>query len=100
MLRVVEAFSGIGSQAKALKKLGIDHEIKITVDWDISAIYAYDIIHNGEQDLTPYEELSKEDVLVLLNRYGLSLNGKEPIKKETLNKAITSIDIKEDFMRT
>ena len=40
MLRVIEAFSGIGSQAKALEKANIDHEILQTVEWDIAAIYA------------------------------------------------------------
>ncbi len=85
MLRVVETFSGIGSQAKALKKLGIEYEIINTVEWDISAFYAYDIIHNGQQDLAPYEKFSKEQLLNILSKYSLSLNGKEPLKKSVLH---------------
>ena len=42
MLRVVETFSGIGSQAKALQKLGIEYKVVNTVEWDIAAFYAYD----------------------------------------------------------
>ena len=50
MLKVVEAFSGIGAQAKALERLGIPFEIVKTIEWDINAVYAYDIIHNGKQN--------------------------------------------------
>ena len=41
MLRVVEAFSGIGAQKQALLNAGIKHEIINTIEWDINAIYAY-----------------------------------------------------------
>lgn len=60
MLNVVEAFSGIGSQAKALKKLGIDYKVVNILEWDISAFVAYDFIHNGAPDITPYKHLSKK----------------------------------------
>lgn len=41
MFRVVETFSGIGAQAKALEKIGINYQIVNTCDWDIRAIIAY-----------------------------------------------------------
>ena len=78
MLRVVETFSGIGSQAKALKKMGVKYEILNTVEWDISAFYAYDIIHNGVQDLAPYKKYTKVELLKILSDYSLSTDGKEP----------------------
>lgn len=80
MLRVVEAFSGIGSQAKALKNLGIEHEISNIIEWDINAFYAYDIIHNGPQDLSSYKEWDKHSLLERLSQYPLSSDGKAPIK--------------------
>ena len=40
MFKVIETFSGIGSQAKALENIGIKHKILCTVDWDINAIIA------------------------------------------------------------
>ena len=86
MLRVIEAFSGIGSQAKALEKANIDHEILQTVEWDIAAIYAYDIIHNGEQDLSAFSAYTKRAVIERLEQYTLSLDGKEPINDETLKR--------------
>ena len=84
MLRVVEMFSGIGSQAKALEKLGIEFKIENTVEWDIAAFYAYDIIHNGIQNLTQYENLDKTEVLKILNQYTLSMDGKKPISNKYL----------------
>ncbi len=86
MLRVVEMFSGIGSQAKALKTLGIEHEIVATVEWDIGAIYAYDIIHNGPQNPSLFANLTKKELVSNLHKYTLSNNGKVPIKKDSLNK--------------
>ena len=79
MLRVVEAFSGIGSQAQALRNIGAEFEIAATIEWDINAAYAYDIIHNGEQRLSEVDLLeSKQDLISFLLRMGVSINGKEP----------------------
>lgn len=44
-LRVFEAFAGIGAQASALKRLGIDYEIVGISDWFIDAIECYSEIH-------------------------------------------------------
>ena len=79
MLKIVEAFSGIGSQAKALKNLGIEYDVINIVEWDISAFMAYDIIHNGKPDITPYEALSKKELIEILSKLNLSLDGKKPI---------------------
>lgn len=86
MLKVVEAFSGIGSQAKALENLYIDHEILYTVDWDINAIIAYDLIHNGKQNLKKYEKYDKEDLIKKLSKYTLSRDGKKILEKDYLKK--------------
>ena len=57
MLRVVEAFSGIGAQKQALLNAGIKHEIINTIEWDINAIYAYDKMHNGDKEPSKYSKL-------------------------------------------
>jgi len=85
MLRVVETFSGIGSQAKALKKANIQHEILATIEWDINAILAYDLIHNGSQDFSSYKELSKKELIEELSKYAISNDGKNPIKPRSLS---------------
>lgn len=86
MFKVVEAFSGIGSQAKALRNIGIEHEIIATIDWDISAIIAYDIIQNGKPNLEICNELSIEEIKDKLCNYTLSQDGKKPMKKESIKK--------------
>lgn len=79
MLRVVEAFSGIGSQVKALKNIKVEHEILATIDWDINAIIAYDIIHHGPPVLDEYKEMTKDELVDILKNYTLSSDGKSPM---------------------
>lgn len=86
MLRVLETFSGIGAQAKALERLNIDYEILATADWDVNAIMAYDFIHNGTQDLSQYDAMTKQELMERLRNYTLSPDGKEPYKKGTLER--------------
>lgn len=86
MLRVIESFSGIGSQAKALNNIGVDYEIVATIDWDINAIIAYDIIHNGEPDLKDYNLLSKDELVEELKGYTLSSDGKSEMSISSLKK--------------
>ena len=85
MFKVIETFSGIGSQAKALENIGIKHKILCTVDWDINAIIAYDLIHNGKQDLKKYNKLSQEEIINRLKQYTLSMNGKKPATQKAID---------------
>lgn len=78
MFRVVETFSGIGAQAKALKNINANAEIICTADWDINAIMAYDLIHNGKPNVEKYKNISKEKIMERLSKYTLSTNGKKP----------------------
>lgn len=84
MLKVVEAFSGIGSQAEALKNAQINHEIYATVDWEVGAIYAYDILHNGKQNLKDYRLHTKESLVEKLSLLNLSTSGKDPLTERAL----------------
>ena len=84
MFKVVETFSGIGSQAKALKKIGIDYKIEKTVEWDINAIIAYCLIHKGKIDIQKYETVSDDEIFDFLSRETLSREGKEPMTERGL----------------
>lgn len=90
MLRVVEAFSGIGAQAKALerlkKKYQYEYSIENTIEWDIYAILAYDLIHNGPRDLRKIEDISDLMVDSFLQSISLSPDGKEPFKNNSIIK--------------
>lgn len=85
MLKIVEAFSGIGSQAKALTNIGVDYQVVNTIEWDINAIIAYDIIHNGKQTFDKFEKYTDSELRDLLSVHTLSANGKEPMKQVTFN---------------
>lgn len=83
-MNVIELFSGIGSQTRALAnnvEQGFldDYKIVLTSDWDIHSIIAYDIINNGEQILGKYENMKKEELVKELADKVLSRDGKEPI---------------------
>ncbi len=90
MLKMVETFSGIGAQAKALlninEKYNYKYEILNTADWDINAIIAYDLIHYKNQDLSHYEKLTKEEILEKILPLSLSTDGKTLATKEALKR--------------
>lgn len=84
MLKIIETFSGIGSQTQALKMAGIEHEVVATVEWEVGALYAYDIIHNGPQDLKNYRHHTRDSLIEELEKYSLSGDGKEPLSSRAL----------------
>jgi DNA (cytosine-5)-methyltransferase 1 len=86
MLKVIETFSGIGAQAKALRNIGCEFEIIGTADWDINAIIAYDLIHNGKQDLSKYKNATREELLDKLSTYTLSSDGKSAADEITVKR--------------
>lgn len=54
-VRLIELFAGIGSQAKALERLGVDFEHYKVVEFDEHAIKSYNAIHGtnfASQDIT------------------------------------------------
>ncbi len=86
MLKVVETFSGIGAQAAALRNIGIDFEIIGTADWDVNAVLAYDLIHNGDYKKSKYDNMSNEQLLKILSKYTLSMDGKKPATQKQIEK--------------
>lgn len=81
---LVELFSGIGSQAKALKNLGCTVNTLGTCEWDLHAFIAYDAIHESCEIPTYIAEKSKDEILQILSQYSLSNNGKEAMAFKTL----------------
>ncbi len=77
---VIEAFSGIGSQAKAINKAGLEHwQIINTIEWDINAIIAYFFIHHKKDEFEKYKDLNIEELDIIIDRYDLSMDGKSPM---------------------
>ena len=62
VLKVFEAFSGIGAQNSALKSLGVPYRVVGTSDWFVNAVIAYDALHSDQSekvDVPAYEEQLK-----------------------------------------
>ena len=81
---LVELFSGIGSQAKALKNLGCDVNTIGTCEWDIHAFIAYDAIHTSPELPDDVKTMTKEQLLSCLESFVLSNNGKEKMDYKVL----------------
>lgn len=81
---IVELFSGIGSQAKALKNLGFDVNALGTCEWDLHAFIAYDAIHSSTEIPADIDVLTKTELLEQLQNYTLSNSGKEKMDFKTL----------------
>ena len=92
MFKVIETFSGIGAQAKALENINAKFEIVNTADWDITAIIAYYAIHNySPEHQQKYQSVSDEDIDYFLSKLTLSNDGKKTLTKNNykrLNKQI------------
>lgn len=85
MFKVIEAFSGIGSQAKALKNINCDFKIEHTVEWDINAILAYYCIHNKKQSQN-VQITSEKEVNDYFCSNTFSLDGKKAVTESQLRK--------------
>ena len=81
---LVELFSGIGSQAKALSNIGFDINTLGTCEWDLHAFIAYDAIHNSTELPDDVAKMNKAHILKDLAKYTLSNSGKEKMEYKTL----------------
>lgn len=62
MIRVIELFSGIGSQRMALKNLGIEHEVVAISEIDKYALKSYESIHDDCPNLGDISKIKIEDI--------------------------------------
>lgn len=103
---IVELFSGIGSQAKALKNLGYKVNTLGTCEWDLHAFIAYDAIHSSPELPDAIAKMEKEEILKKLESYTLSNNGKEKMEfktlrsysEESLRRIIAAIERNKNFV--
>ena len=80
-LKVIELFAGIGAQAQALKRAGIDHEVIAISEIDPYAIRGYEAINgpvNNLGDITKIEHLPPCDILTNSSPcQDISISGKQ-----------------------
>ena len=85
MIRLIELFSGIGAQAKALKNLGLEFEHYKTCDWEVNATKSYHAIHSN--DNKDYSEFfTKEELVDKLFKLGISSDGKKPMTFDSIKR--------------
>lgn len=87
-IRLIEFFAGYGSQALALKYLGVPFEHHKICEWAVKSIQAYKDIHfeDDNEDYSMLNNLSYEKLIDILYNYGISQNYNEPMKKEQIKK--------------
>lgn len=77
-IRLIELFSGYGSQALALKYLGVNFTHWRICEWATKSIQAYNDLHI--RDYTDYsKELTTDAIVERLAAYGISMNYNEPM---------------------
>ena len=85
-IRLIEMFAGYGSQALALKYLGVPFEHWKICEWAVKSIQAYKDIHFTDKHLTFNEQRTKQEMVDYLYQLGISANYNEPMTKEKINR--------------
>lgn len=84
-IRLIELFSGIGAQASALERLGVDFEHWITSEWEVNAVASYNAIHI--KDNTDYSKnLDADSIAKYLHNIGVSTDGKKPMTLQQIER--------------
>ena len=61
-IRLIELFAGIGSQAKALKNLGVVFEHWRVCEFDKHAILAYNAVHDTQFETSDITQITADDL--------------------------------------
>lgn len=85
-IRLIELFAGYGSQALALKYLGVNFEHWKICEWAIKSIQAYKDIHYTDIDIKFNKDRTKEEIIEYLSNLGVSSDYNNPLTKEQLNR--------------
>lgn len=85
-VRLIELFGGIGTQAMALRDLGVNFEHWRLSEWEVNSVKSYRQIHmpNIEKDFS--ERYEKEKLVDILLDIGISNDGKEPMERKSIER--------------
>jgi DNA (cytosine-5)-methyltransferase 1 len=73
-IRLIELFAGYGSQALAIKRLGIPYEHYRVVEFDKYAVKSYNAIHGTNFTVTDIRDVTGEDLgIVETDKYNYLL---------------------------
>ena len=85
-IRLIELFAGYGSQALALKYLGVSFEHWKICEWAVKSIQAYKDIHFPEDTKDHSKDIEIGQIKEFLANKGISSNYNEPMTKEQINR--------------
>lgn len=85
-IRLIEFFAGYGSQALALKYLGVPFEHWKICEWAIKSIQAYKDIHFSYDTYNYSHSYSKEHIIKELHLWGISNNYNESMTLEQIKR--------------
>lgn len=83
-IRLIELFAGYGSQALALKYLGVPFEHWKICEWAVKSIQAYKDIHFPDDDIEV--NMTKEEMVSFLYEKGISSNYNDPMTKKQIER--------------
>lgn len=84
-IRLIELFSGYGSQALALKYLGVDFTHWRICEWATKSIQAYNDLHI--RDYTDYsKDLTADAIVERLAAYGISMDYNKPMTLDQIRR--------------
>ena len=78
-IRLIELFAGYGSQALALKYLGVNFEHWKICEWAVKSIQAYKDLHFGDDNTDYSATKTQDEVINYLYSKGISANYNEPM---------------------
>lgn len=85
-IRLIELFAGYGSQALALKYLGVPFEHWKICEWAVKSIQAYKDVHYPDDNIDYSASLSDSEVKQRLKDLGISANYNEPIPDKSIDR--------------
>lgn len=85
-IRLIEMFSGYGSQALALKELGVEFQHWRICEWAIKSIQAYKDNHFYDVERDYAKEFTFEELIDILTNLGISANYSEPLNREQVKR--------------
>lgn len=85
-IRLIEFFAGYGSQALALKELGVEFQHWRICEWAVKSIQAYKDNHFSD-DIKDYSQyFTSEYIFNVLAEWGISQNYNEPLTLEQIKR--------------
>lgn len=85
-IRLIEMFAGYGSQALALKYLGVPFEHWKICEWNYKSFQAYRQLHMTDDNTDYSKGLSKEEMVDYLFSKGISADWNKPMKLEQIKR--------------